>query len=271
MKMNYSYEDYPIGAEKFVPLNFRGQIVPKYVVTDYGRVYNTETHKFSAVETTYNGYQRVRITPEYRKGVNYSLHRCVMLSFNPIPNFKGMDVNHIDGDKTNNRLDNLEWVTPMENIAHAERTGLRNNKGSAHANSKYTDEEVHEVCRLLDNGYTSGQIADIMKPELKGYEREKFTNMISSVRNGVNWTHISQNYNFLRGAVFNYYGENIAEQVCQLLSEPGHTYSYADLMEKLHLPSNEFIGFKWFIHDLINNHTATLVSRRYNITKPIDY
>ena len=55
------------------------------------------------------------------------LHRCVWEAFRgPIP--AGMTVNHIDGDKANNRLDNLELLTNAENSEHAFRIGLKKRK-----------------------------------------------------------------------------------------------------------------------------------------------
>lgn len=52
------------------------------------------------------------------------VHRLVMLAFSPDPPLE--QINHIDGNKANNRLDNLEWCTNHQNRTHALRTGLKN-------------------------------------------------------------------------------------------------------------------------------------------------
>jgi len=51
-------------------------------------------------------------------------------------------VNHKDGDRTNNDVSNIEWMTPKENTHHAIETGLRNNKGINHYLSKLTEKDV---------------------------------------------------------------------------------------------------------------------------------
>ena len=69
------------------------------------------------------GYRRANLKVN-NKSYMRSVHRAVAIAFIPNPENKP-EVNHIDGDKTNNRVDNLEWVTEKENVAHCIANGLR--------------------------------------------------------------------------------------------------------------------------------------------------
>ena len=71
-------------------------------------------------------------------------HRMIWEHFNgPIPT--GLQINHINGIKTDNRLRNLELVTPAENTQHAYRTGLASAKGTRNGRSKLSDLMVREI------------------------------------------------------------------------------------------------------------------------------
>ena len=72
-----------------------------------------------------NGYVYIALMKN-NKNKNCRLHRLVADAFIPNPENKPQ-VNHIDGDKTNNRVDNLEWCTQSENEIHAYNNGLANN------------------------------------------------------------------------------------------------------------------------------------------------
>ena len=70
-----------------------------------------------------------------------TVHRLVAKAFVP-GYFEGATVNHKDGVKTNNRADNLEWVTLAENTAHQWETGLVNIRGERHPSAKLSDADV---------------------------------------------------------------------------------------------------------------------------------
>lgn len=66
-----------------------------------------------------NGYKEILLykkQPPLKTLVkSFRIHRLVLQTFNPIENSEKLQVNHIDNDRCNNNLDNLEWVTPMQN------------------------------------------------------------------------------------------------------------------------------------------------------------
>ena len=79
------------------------------------------------------------------------------MAFIPNPNCK-REVNHIDGNKLNNYVDNLEWCTQSENIQHAVATGLKA-QGEEHGRAKLTNEQVEEI-RANPYGLTLEKLAE---------------------------------------------------------------------------------------------------------------
>lgn len=91
----------------------------EYLVTVEGRVFSMHTMRFLKLHKNDNGYFRVKLD-----GKLCYIHRVVAEAYLPNPENKAT-VNHMDGDKYNNMLCNLEWATPSENMKHACDTGLR--------------------------------------------------------------------------------------------------------------------------------------------------
>lgn len=95
---------------------------PGYEVSNLGNVRNSETGKCLKPGKHRQGYRLIWFSDsEGRHG--RSVHRTVAEAFIPNPENKPQ-INHIDGDKTNNKVDNLEWSTGSENMIHAYSTGL---------------------------------------------------------------------------------------------------------------------------------------------------
>ena len=97
---------------------------PNYLIDIDGNVYDTEKNKYCHFNKDNYGYILVNL----RKNNNWykrKVHRLLALSYLPNPENK-CDVNHIDGNKSNNSLDNLEWATRSENMKHAWKNILTN-------------------------------------------------------------------------------------------------------------------------------------------------
>ena len=88
-------------------------------------------------------YRQVGIYHKGNKKLTY-IHRMVAETYIPNPHNKPQ-VNHKDGDKTNNHVSNLEWSTSSENIEHAFRIGLRVDKGENHYSSKLTKSDIEYI------------------------------------------------------------------------------------------------------------------------------
>lgn len=120
-----------------------------YMVTKEGSIISKYTGEQLYVHTNKKGYQFVRMYVE-GKSKTYLVHRVVAQVHLSNPDGKP-EVNHKDGNKSNNAVWNLEWVTSQENVNHSVDTGLVK-RGSDRPNSKLSDSDVIEIRRLRETG-----------------------------------------------------------------------------------------------------------------------
>lgn len=113
-----------------------------YLVSNLGRIKNAKTGyiRKNTLDKK-NGYYYMCLALGNRDSCKIiKPHRAVAQAFIPNPN-NLPDVNHKDGNKTNNNVNNLEWCTKQENIIHAYKNGL-NPTGEKSTSSKLTQEDV---------------------------------------------------------------------------------------------------------------------------------
>ena len=159
-----------------------------YYVSNYGRVYSRFSGLLIKPILIKAGYLEVRLSTKNNTQIPVLSHRLVMITFKPIPNPSNFEVNHIDGNKINNNINNLEWVTRQENILHAYQTGLKK-AGEAINFCKINEATVHEICRLLSMKKSTKEITEILN--LQGHK-----SLINEIKRRKNWKQISKDYNF---------------------------------------------------------------------------
>lgn len=151
----------------------------KYWVSDKGYVWNGNVVMRGSADKA--GYRLVTLRLQMAYATK-RIHRVVAELFLENPENKP-EVNHIDGNKQNNCVSNLEWVTPKENVLHAMHLGLKPSmKGSNSSFAKLTEKDIPEIRELLKSGlFSHRQIAK---------EFGVSNGAISAIRRGQTWTHV---------------------------------------------------------------------------------
>lgn len=176
---------------------------PKYEISRSGEVRNAITKKLYKPQMHRRGYLWVPMQrPEGGWFCEY-IHQLVARMYIPNPHRKPQ-VNHIDGDKQNNVVENLEWVTNVENARHAMKHGLM-------PHAIINEEKVHEICKLFEKGKLPTEVSKITKvPRTTVY----------AIWYRRNWVDISSKYDFKQSYHQNKrMTEETMHTVCKMLCE----------------------------------------------------
>lgn len=154
-----------------------------FKISNLGRVFSKRTNKilkfsksgpYLAISTRLNGRNS--------KSICLRVHRLVAIAFilNPL---NLPEVNHIDGNKSNNRIDNLEWCTKQDNIIHAFETGLNKaRQGVDSYQSKLSENDVRDIRRSWEEGVSQVILKDrynVSKATIQGIiHRKTYKNVL---------------------------------------------------------------------------------------------
>lgn len=142
--------------------------ITTYQITTEGKLFNTKTNRWLKGQVNKNGYLTYNITID---GVNKRLYAHRMVAETYIPtNDKKLQVNHKDGNKLNNSIENLEWCTCSENINHAMDTGLNNCRKKIYCFNNKKEllcvyESIAKLCELT--GYNQSWLTILLQREKK--------------------------------------------------------------------------------------------------------
>lgn len=138
-------------AMKQIP-NYKG----KYSITLDGKVWSEIRGRFLSPQLGQYGYWVITLSgigKNNRRLKTHYIHRLIADAYLPKVKHK-LSINHKNGIKTDNRIENLEWSTQKENVRHYIQMGLiKRRKGELHQNSKLSDADVLEIRSRLDSKY----------------------------------------------------------------------------------------------------------------------
>lgn len=128
----------------------------RYAISNYGNVKNLKTGKILKSQLRKDGYFQIGLEIKDKK-IMFLIHRLMAIAFISNPLDKKF-INHINGIKADNRLENLEWVTHKENMQHAHKTGLNPaRKGVKHHGAKLDNEDI-KLIRFLKDKVTKSDL-----------------------------------------------------------------------------------------------------------------
>jgi len=229
-------------------------VIPyRYLLSNYGRVWDCLMNK--EVPTQDNGRGYIKLKLAYY--INWSqvsvldvyMHRLVAFYFLYQPYCEKLEVNHINGVKSDNRVSNLEWVTRMENVIHAMNTGLVKTCEN-HWNSALKNDQVEEICKLITMGKTNREIADMFNIDI---------DLVIGIRNGHSYKNISQKYNIKDYyiPIHNKLSEREVRTICEMLCD--NRYSLNDICDTVGCSKSQ-------IKDIRYNNAYSHISKNYNLS-----
>ena len=234
-------------------------VLPRYIVSDWGRIFDTELNQFLSQYEDARGYYQVYLKTKTGSRCK-PIYRIVIIEFLGFdPNPERDHVDHISGIKANNSLYNLRWLTKAENTRAALDLGLMTRKLS--------DDDVKQICTMLQTGNPREEILDFISS--KGFTHPK--TVFYNIYNRTAWRRVSDDYqNFkdykIRKPIFT---DDQVHIICKCLET---NMKHSDIIEylgydKSKLSVEERTMFYTAISHIKRCTTSPQISINYNIDR----
>lgn len=205
-------------------------ILPIYYVSTLGRVFSQSRDRICSLELSNVGYLRVNVVKSLDpfKTKHLSVHRLVKEMFDPIPNMDKMVVNHINGNKLDNRLSNLEWTTYQGNTQHALRTKLTSNwrVGDECSWASIDSVKADEIGKMIALGYKNVDIHYITGAP---------KTVICNIKSGISWKDVYIKYKLwrIKPNVATYFDVETSNLINDYIDKNIQNHSISDLYRSL--------------------------------------
>jgi hypothetical protein len=238
-----------------------------YYVSNNGMIYSTLANKLLKQAMNDKLYFKIKLDKDHE-----SVHRLVYTTWiGEIP--EGLTINHKDGNKRNNNIDNLETMTGAENFRHAQNNGLRHN-------SKWTEENIHIICKMMEDNKSFPEIAHMFSVDSYN-ERKRLSTTLTHLRNGTIWKDITtlyhlNNYDTTRPGWYSGITIEQIENICRLLEQKNPVVDVSKKLEiSIHIINSIKYGLAWkdisSKYNIENYYSSQLTDEQaHNVCEMID-
>ena len=231
----------------------------KYIVSNHGYISNINYHTHHMVYSPkycgqFNNRAYINLTDKFGNGLMCVISRIVAKCF--CPGFEpGLEVNHIDGNPKYDYYKNLEWCTRSANIRHAYDNDL--------IHSTIDESMARSICHYLEEDKLSAEEISI-RTGLCNISNNPIA-LISAIKKGKLWAHISKEYNIPLGRHGRVFSDAQIHEICKLIqTTPG--ISTKDILNNLNITYNDsdIIKYRNTISAIRNRRKYTYISEKYS-------
>lgn len=170
-------------VEQWKPITV-DNVKPYYLVSTYGNIFSTYYNKYLIPHDNDHGYLQVSLMTNNGGRIFRKVHRLVMITFAYVYGCENLQVNHINANKHDNHINNLEWVTAKENVQHAINLKLRSSVGENNPKALITENDAINISNMIIEGYSDEYIANCI-----GCNK----NIVREIALGRTWTYLFNN------------------------------------------------------------------------------